>query len=77
VTLVLNSWISTRRSLSYLLVLLSFMIATNLSHLWLSYSYPQVFLMIGFSTIVAISWLCATILASHLHNMNSPQIHTD
>jgi hypothetical protein len=77
VTLVLNSWISTSRSLSYLLVLLSFIIATNISHLWLSYSYPQVMLMIGFSTIVAISWLLATALASHLHSWNSPMKHTD
>lgn len=77
VTLVLNSWISTSRSLSYLLVLLSFIIATNISHLWLSYSYPQVMLMIGFSTIVATSWLLATALASHLHNWNSPMKHAD
>jgi len=77
VTLVLNSWISARRSLSYLLVLLSFIIATNLSHLWLSYSYPQVMLMIGFSTIVATSWLLATALASQLHNWNSPLTHAD
>ena len=77
VTLVLNSWISTSRSLSYLLVLLSFIIATNISHLWLSYSYPQVMLMIGFSTIVAISWLLATALASHLHSWNSPMKHAD
>jgi len=77
VTLVLNSWISTSRSLSYLLVLLSFIIATNISHLWLSYSYPQVMLMIGFSTIVATSWLLATALASHLHSWNSPMKHAD
>ena len=37
VTLVLHSWLSTSRSLSYLFVLLSFIIATNMSHLWLSY----------------------------------------
>ena len=69
VTLVLHSWLSTSRSLSYLFVLLSFIIATNMSHLWLSYSYPEVMLMIGFSSIVIISWLGTFALASHLYSL--------
>ncbi len=59
VVLVLHAWLRTNRTLSYFFVLLGFIIVTNMSHLWLSYSHPQVMLMMGFSSIIIISWLGA------------------
>jgi len=64
--LVLHSWLSTSRSLSPLFALIGFVIATKFSHLWLCYSFPQVMMMIGFSSIVVISWLAAIAIASFL-----------
>ena len=66
VILVLYSWLSTSRTLSPLFALIGFVIATKMSHLWLCYSYPQVMMIIGFSSIVNISWLAAFAIASFL-----------
>jgi hypothetical protein len=69
VVLVLHAWLSTARTLSYFFVLLSFIIVTNMSHLWLSYSHPQVMLMMGFGSIIIISWLGAYVAAQLAHRV--------
>jgi hypothetical protein len=66
IILVLHSWLSTSRPAAPLFALVGFVIATKMSHLWLCYSYPQVMMMIGFSSIVIISWLAALAMASFL-----------
>jgi hypothetical protein len=66
IILVLHSWLSTSRPSAPLFALIGFVIATKMSHLWLCYSYPQVMMMIGFSSIVIISWLAALAMASFL-----------
>jgi hypothetical protein len=75
VVLVLHSWLSTARTLSYFFVLLAFMIVTNMSHLWLSFSHPQVMLMMGFSSIIIIAWIGAYGAANLAHRVSRTQVN--
>ena len=72
--LVLHAWLSTGRSLSCFIVLLGFILVTNISHLWLSYSHPQVMLMVGFSSIVTLSWMSAYVAARLAHDEREPLV---
>jgi hypothetical protein len=72
--LVLHAWLSTGRSLSCFIVLLGFILVTNISHLWLSYSHPQVMLMVGFSSIVTLSWMSAYVAARLAHGEREPLV---
>ncbi len=73
--LVLHAWLSTGRSLSCFAVLLGFILVTNMSHLWLSFSHPQVMLMVGFSSIVAIFWLIGYAAAHLAHGEGEPPVN--
>ena len=57
--MVLHAWSKAGNSLQPLLVLLSFILATRASHLWIAFNHPQVLLMVGFSSLVALIWLSA------------------
>ena len=64
IMMVLHSWNRAGHSLQPFFVLLPYIIATRNSHLWIAFDYPQVLLMVGFSSMIALVWLLATLAAN-------------
>ncbi|MEE2747349.1 MAG: hypothetical protein VX473_02650, partial [Candidatus Thermoplasmatota archaeon] len=58
---VLHAWHCAGNSLQPFVVLLIFMFSTRTVHLWTAFDYPQVLLMVGFSSLITLFWAGATI----------------
>jgi hypothetical protein len=68
VSLVLFSWKKAGHSLSPFAMLIAFMIVTKLSHLWIAFDHPQVFLMVVFSSFIMMMWYLSSEFTSWLYN---------
>jgi hypothetical protein len=72
--MVLHSWNRAGHSLQPFFALLAYIVATRTSHLWIAFDYPQVLLMVGFSSMIALIWLMATLAASALRRSETSEI---